>query len=78
MRGVEHRVVSAPIHLLHCLRTDDLLPRSRLHGDTQFRRVCPVSSLLHALEQPLDEGAIAVEEGRLSHFSLPVEVAQHW
>ena len=58
------------------VRRRDLLLLSRLHGDTQFPCVCPVSSLLLALEHPLDEGAVAVEEGRLSHFSLPVEVAK--
>lgn len=63
-------------HFLHCPWTDYLLLLSRLHGDTQFPCVCPVSSLLLALEHPLDEGAVAVEEGRLSHFSLPVEVAK--
>lgn len=65
-------------HLLHYPRTDDLLLLSRLHGDTQFPCVCPVSYLLLALEHPLDEGAVVVEEGRLSHFSLPVEVAEQY
>lgn len=65
-------------HLLHYPRTDDLLLLSRLHGDTQFPCVCPVSYLLHTLEHPLDEGAVTVEEGRLSHFSLAVEVAKQY
>lgn len=60
------------------VRRRDLLLLSRLHGDTQFPCVCPVSSLLHTLEHPLDEGAIVVEEGRLSHFSLAVEVAEQY
>ena len=63
-------------HFLHYPWTDDLLLLSRLHGDTQFPCVCPVSYLLLALEHPLDEGAVVVEEGRLSHFSLAVEVAK--
>lgn len=65
-------------HFLHCPWTDYLLLLSRLHGDTQFPCVCPVSYLLLALEHPLDEGAVVVEEGRLSHFSLAVEVAKQY
>ena len=37
---------------------------------------CLIHALEHPLEHPLDEGAVTVEEGRLSHFSLAVEVAK--